>query len=45
MRRHDGLIEVRDTKDNGNGPTLRFTKLEAEAWFAAVKQGEFDDLA
>ena len=27
QRRHDGVVEVRDTKDNGTGPVLRFFPL------------------
>jgi len=45
MRRHDGTIEVRDTKDNGTGPVLRFTRDELTAWLDGAKKGEFDHLA
>jgi hypothetical protein len=44
QRRHDDLIEVRDTKDQGTGPTLRFTPAEFSAWLAGAKSGEFDHL-
>ena len=44
MRYADGLIEVRDTKDGGNGPVLRFTLDEYAAWLDGAKRGEFDDL-
>jgi hypothetical protein len=35
-------ILVRDTKDNGNGPTLSFTKEEWTAFIGGAKDGEFD---
>jgi Domain of unknown function (DUF397) len=44
QRRHDGLIEVRDTKD-ADGPVLRFTHAEFAAWLDGAKSGEFDHLA
>ena len=44
MRRHDDGIEVRDTKDHGTGPTLRFTGAEFTAWLDGAKKGEFDHL-
>lgn len=44
QRRHGGMIEVRDTKDNGSGPILRFTKAEFSAWLDGAKRGEFDHL-
>lgn len=44
VRRHDGMIEVRDTKDGGNGPTLRFTYAEWDAFLDGAKQAEFDHL-
>jgi len=40
----DGMIEVRDTKDQDNGPVLRFTLDEFAAWLAGAKRGEFDHL-
>ena len=44
MRRHDDRIEVRDTKDNGTGPVLRFTPAEFAAWIDGATKGEFDHL-
>jgi hypothetical protein len=43
QRRHDGLVEVRDTKDRG-GPVLRLGPAEFAAWLAAAKRGELDHL-
>ena len=45
QRRHGGMIEVRDTKDGGSGPILRFTAAEFAAWLDGAKRGEFDHLA
>lgn len=45
MRVHNGQVEVRDTKQDGGGPTLRFNKAEFEAWLDGAKKGEFDHLA
>jgi len=44
MRRNGTTIEVRDTKDAGTGPTLRFTSAEWSAWLDGAKNGEFDHL-
>jgi len=44
MRSHAGGIEVRDTKQNGQGPVLGFTKAEFAAWLDGAKNGEFDHL-
>lgn len=44
LRRHAGLIEVRDTKDNGAGPILRFTDAEFAAFLDGSRNGEFDHL-
>jgi hypothetical protein len=44
QRRAGEQIEVRDTKDRGAGPTLRFTPAEFAAWLAGAKAGEFDHL-
>jgi hypothetical protein len=44
MRRHDGMIEVRDTKDGGAGPVLSFTAAEFDAWLDGARKGEFDHL-
>jgi hypothetical protein len=37
----DGGRLVRDTKDHGAGPVLRFTSAEWQAFVAGVKDGEF----
>lgn len=42
LRRHDGNIEVRDTKDHGTGPILRFTPAEFAAFLDGTRNGEFD---
>lgn len=42
LRRHLRLIEIRDTKDNGLGPVLRFTEVEFNAFLDGVRRGEFD---
>jgi hypothetical protein len=44
MRRHDGLVEVRDSKDP-HGPVLRFRAEEVAAWLAGARSGEFDHLS
>ncbi len=44
QRRHAGTIEVRDTKDGGTGPVLRFTPAEYAAWLDGARKGEFDFL-
>ena len=44
QRRHAGMIEVRDTKDGGTGPVLRFTPAEYTAWLDGATKGEFDHL-
>ncbi len=44
QRRHSGLVEVRDTKDAGDGPSLSFTPAEFAAWLDGAKTGEFDHL-
>jgi len=38
---HDGLILIRDTKDHGHGPVLRYTPAEWRAFVAGVRAGEF----
>ena len=38
----DGGRVVRDTKDHGQGPVLRFTAREWVAFVEGVKLGEFD---
>ena len=44
QRRNSGAVEVRDTKDRGTGPTLRFTEAEYAAWLDGAKRGKFDHL-
>jgi hypothetical protein len=44
MRQHDGMIEVRDSK-NSDGPVLRFTSAEWAAWLDGATKGEFDHLS
>jgi hypothetical protein len=38
----DGGRLVRDTKDQGRGPVLRFTESEWQAFVLGVRGGEFD---
>jgi hypothetical protein len=45
QRRHGGVVEVRDTKDHGAGPTLRFSAEEYAAWIDGARRGDFDHLA
>jgi hypothetical protein len=44
MRRHDGLVEVRDSKDP-RGPVLKFRAAEFAAWLDGARSGEFDHLS
>jgi len=44
MRQCDGLVQVRDTKDAGQGPVLGFTKAEFSAWLDGARKGEFEHL-
>ena len=44
MRRNDGMVEVRDSKDP-HGPVLSFRADEFAAWLAGARSGEFDHLA
>ncbi|MBA3905158.1 MAG: DUF397 domain-containing protein [Pseudonocardiales bacterium] len=44
LRRHNGTIELRDTKDAGTGPVLRFTRDELAAFLDGARRGEFDHL-
>lgn len=37
-----GDVLVRDSKDNGTGPILRFTPREWDAFVLGAKDGEFD---
>jgi hypothetical protein len=41
VRRHDGGIQVRDSKDP-SGPVLTFTLTEWRAFIDGAKVGEFD---
>jgi hypothetical protein len=45
VRSHGGAIEVRDSKDHGDGPILRFTPAEFDAFLDGARRGEFDHLA
>ena len=45
LRRHDGMVEVRDSKQRGEGPILRFTSAEWAARLDGAKNGEFDHLS
>ena len=44
LRRSGGLVEVRDSKQRGTGPILRFTGAAAVAWLDGARRGEFDRL-
>ena len=43
MRRNDGTIQIRDSKDP-DGPVLNFTPAELDAWLDGARKGEFDQL-
>lgn len=43
LRRHAGMVEVRDSKDP-EGPVLRFNAAELAAWIDGAKRGVFDEL-
>lgn len=45
MRRNGRMVEVRDTKARGNGPTLCFEPSGFSAWINAAKGGELDRLS
>jgi hypothetical protein len=45
LRRRAAAVEVRDTKQHGQGPTLSLAVTEFAAWLEAAKNGEFDQLA
>jgi hypothetical protein len=38
------MIELRDSKDAGLGPVLRFRPAELDAFLDGVRKGEFDHL-
>jgi len=42
VRRVGDLIEVRDTKQHGEGPTLSFTEREWTAFTGGVRLDEFE---
>ena len=44
LRRVGDMIELRDTKDKGAGPILRFRPDELDAFLDGAKKGEFDNL-
>ena len=44
LRRSGGMVEVRDSKQHGTGPTLRFTGTELAAWLDGARKGEFNHL-
>jgi hypothetical protein len=44
MRLHAAAVEVRDTKAQGEGPTLRFAPAEFAVWLDGAKDGKFDGL-
>jgi hypothetical protein len=43
MRRQDGMVQVRDSK-NPNGAVLAFSGREITAWLDGAAKGEFDHL-
>jgi Domain of unknown function (DUF397) len=44
VRRHAGMIEVRDTKAGEEGPVLRFRSDEWAAFLDGAAKGEFSHL-
>jgi hypothetical protein len=44
MRGDGAAVEVRDSKQQGGGPILRFTGAQFAAWLDGAKRGEFDHL-
>jgi hypothetical protein len=44
MRAFAGAVQVRDTKADGQGPTLGLTKAQFAGWLNGAKNGEFDRL-
>lgn len=44
VRSHNDMIEVRNSKDDGNGPVLRFTPAEFDAFLDGARRKEFDHL-
>lgn len=45
LRRHQGTVQVRDTKDAGTGPVLNLSPAEMAAWLDGARKGEFNRLA
>ncbi|GAA3594908.1 hypothetical protein GCM10022223_07550 [Kineosporia mesophila] len=45
MRLHQAAVEVRDTKQHGQGPTLRLHPVGFSTWVTGAKSGELDHLA
>jgi len=43
MRRHVGVVEIRDSKDP-HGPVLRFTGAQFAAWLSGAQGGEYSRL-
>lgn len=43
QRRTGNVIEIRNSRDP-DGPVLRFTRAEFEAWLDGARRGEFDHL-
>lgn len=39
-----GGFAARDSKDNGNGPVLRFNEAETQAFFDGLRTGVFDSI-
>jgi len=42
VRRVGATVQVRDTKDQGNGSVLSFTEQEWDAFVGGAQDGEFD---
>lgn len=43
--RQVGPVELRDTKQQGQGPTLKVSPAAFATWVASAKSGELDHLA
>jgi Domain of unknown function (DUF397) len=44
LRRNGGAVEVRDTKQQGQGPVLAFSPAAFAAWLDGAAKGEFGEL-
>jgi hypothetical protein len=44
LRRNGQMIELRDSKEAGYGPVLRFRPAELNAFLDGARNGEFDHL-